>query len=283
MEERVVEPQKLVPADLGSILVFAGIWRNAGLIASLTRREVAARYRGSWLALLWPGLQPLLLLGVYTFVFSLVFGARWPGIYESDVAGYAIVVFSGLVTFNIFSESVRPCPKLIRSNRTFVHRVVFPLEILPVVQVATALIHAGIGFVVMIVVMVLSGATIHTTAFALPFVWFGFAVFTLGICYAVAAAAVFVRDLEPLVAIALTGAFFGSAIFYPLERLPEEIEGWVRLLPTAAAVDLSRRLLLLGELPPIATMVGPAAISVGTLFVGYIGFMKAKGLFADAL
>jgi lipopolysaccharide transport system permease protein len=283
LEERVIEPPGLIPPDLGAILIFAGIWRNWGLVSSLSRREIEARYRGSWLGFLWPVLQPLMLLGVYTFIFSFVFGARWPGIYESDVAGYSIVIFSGLVTFNIFAESVRSCPKLIVSNRTFVQRVVFPLEVLPVVQIVASLVHATIGLIVMIVFMVLSGAPVHLSAMGLPLVWLGFAAFSLGICYVVTALSVFVRDFEPLVAIGITALFFGSAIFYPLERLPDDVEVWARLMPTAAAVDLSRRLLLLGEVPGLDMLVGPGLVSLATLLFGYVSFMKVKGRFADAL
>lgn len=283
VEERIIEPQRLLPPNLPSILLFTGIWRNAELISSLTRREIAARYRGSWLGLLWPVLEPLLLLAVYTFIFSVVFGARWPGIYESDVIGYATVVFSGLVTFNIFSESVRACPKLILANRNFVQRVVFPLEVLPVVQVGSALFNAITGFLVLLVFLLGSGAPLTWTALWIPVVWVGFAVFSLGIAYAVAAASVFVRDLEPLIAIAITALFFGSAIFYPLERLPDAIQELVRLVPTAAAVDLTRSLLLLGKAPDAFHLLGPGAVSIVTLFVGYGYFMKVKGSFADAL
>ena len=283
MEERIVEPPRWRPRKLGALISFEGLRRNRGLVGNLVRREVAARYRGSWLGFFWPILQPLLLLGVYTFIFSLVFGARWPGIYESDLAGYAIVVFSGLVTFNIFAESVRGCPKLIISNRAFVQRVVFPLEVLPAVQVGAALVHASIGFAVTLVFLVASGAPVYSTVFVVPFVWLGFAAFSLGVCYLVATIAVFVRDLEPLIAIGITALFFGSAIFYPLERLPDGVEVWIRFLPTAAAVDLSRRLLLLGEMPGQQDLLVPAAISFATLLFGYVCFMRAKGRFADAL
>ena len=283
MEERIIEPQRLLPPRLRSVLLFSGIWRNAELISSLTRREIAARYRGSWLGLFWPILEPLMLLAVYTFIFSIVFGARWPGVYESDLIGYAIVVFSGLVTFNIFAESVRACPKLILANSNFVRRVVFPLEVLPVVQVGTALFNATAGFAVLLVFLFASGAPIALTALWVPVVWLSFAVFSLGVAYLVAAASVFVRDLEPLVAITITALFFGSAIFYPLERLPDGIQEWVRLVPTAAAVDLTRSLLLLGKAPDASHMLGPGVVSIVTLILGYGFFMKAKGSFADAL
>lgn len=283
VEERIIRPPRLVPDDLGAILGFRGVLGNLGLVASLTRREIGARYRGSWLGFCWPVLQPLLLLGVYTFIFSFVFGARWPGIYESDVVGYAIVVFTGLVTFNIFAEAVRSAPTLILGHRSFVTRVVFPLEVLPVVQVAAALVHAAAGLVVLFVFLLVSGAPIPWTAAWLPLVWLSFAVFSLGLCYLIATVSVFVRDLEPLIGILIMGLFFGSAIFYPIERLPEGIQAIVRLVPTAAAVDLSRSLLLLGVTPPPATLVGPLVVSIGTLCFGYACFMKAKGSFADAL
>ena len=282
-EERIIEPPRLIPRRLGSIATFSGVFGNLELATSLTRREISARYRGSLLGFCWPILQPILLLGVYTFIFSTVFGARWPGVYEDDLVGYAVVVFSGLVTFNIFGESVRTSPKLLLSNRNFVKRVVFPLELLPVVQVAAAVVHAGAGFLVLLVFLVLSGAPLHWTACWVPVVWLVFAIFSLGVCYFLSTLSVFLRDLEPVIGILITGLFFGSAIFYPIERLPEVAQTLVRTLPTGAAVDLTRSLLLLGELPGPEAFLGALAVSFAFLFVGYALFMKAKGSFADAL
>lgn len=283
MEERVLEAPRTLPRFRWEVLSLAVIWRNAGLIRSLTQRELAARYRGSWLGFSWPVLQPMLLLAVYTFVFSFVFGATWPGIYDSAVAGYAVVVFTGLVTFNIFAESVRSCPKLVLANRNFVQRVVFPLEVLPVVELLVALVHAAAGLAVLLVLLVASGVPLTAAALWLPLVWGIFSVFALGVCYAVAALGVFVRDLDPLVGIGMTGLFFGSAIFYPLERVPDPFAAWVRLLPTASAVDLSRSVLLLGQAPRWEQLAGPALVSLAVFAMGYGLFVRTRGRFADAL
>ena len=283
MEERIIEPPRAATRHLGSILTFRGVLDNLELIASLTRREISSLYRGSLLGFLWPILQPVLLLGIYTFVFSTVFGARWPGIYANDVAGYAVVVFSGLVTFNIFGESIRSSPRLLLKHRNFVTRVVFPLEILPVVQVATALTHAMAGFAVLVIFLLVTGAPFHWTALWIPLVWVPFALFTLGMSYLISTLSVFVRDLEPLVGIFVMGLFFGSAIFYPIERLPDALQTIVRMIPTAAAVDLTRSLLLLGRIPEPGAVLGALAGSLATLVVGYAVFMMAKRSFADAL
>lgn len=283
MEERILQPPTIAPRRFFDALFAVAIWRNLGLIRSLTSRELAVRYRGSWLGFCWPVLQPLLLLGVYTFVFSFVFGASWPGIYDSDLAGYAVIVFTGLVTFNIFAESVRACPRLILAHRNFVQRVVFPLEVLPVVQIAAACVHASAGLAVLVLFLLASGVPVGLTALWLPVVWAAFAIFSLGVCYAVAAVSVFVRDLEPLVGIGMTGLFFASGIFYPLERLPDEVEVWIRLVPTAAAVDLSRGVLLLGRAPEPAALLGPAGVSLGAFLLGYTIFLRSRERFADAL
>ncbi|MCR9095257.1 MAG: ABC transporter permease [bacterium] len=283
MEERILQPPGVAPRRLVDVLFAMAIWRNLGLVRSLTARELEVRYRGSWLGFCWPVLQPLLLLAVYTFVFSFVFGASWPGIYDSDIAGYAVIVFTGLVTFNIFAESVRACPKLILAHRNFVQRVVFPLEVLPVVQIAAACVHAAAGLGVLLVFLVASGVSIGWTALWLPVVWAFFAVFSLGVCYAVAAISVSVRDLEPLVGIGMTGLFFASGIFYPLERLPDDVEAWIRLVPTAAAVDVSRSVLLLGVAPSPEALLGPGAVSFVVFLLGYAIFLRSREGFADAL
>lgn len=280
---QIRQPPRPVPEGLSPVGALAGLLRQRELVGQLVRREVSLRHRGSLLGAAWPVLQPLLLLAVYTFVFSVVFGARWPGLYGGEMLGYAVAVFTGLVTFQIFSESVQAAPRLILSNPNFVKRVVFPLEVLPVVKVLAALARAGFGLAVLLIFLVASGHAPGATALMLPAVWAVLAAFALGAVYLLSALAVFLRDLEQVVGLAMTAFFFGSAIFYPLDRVPESAQALLGLLPTTAVVEATRQVLLVGELPAARPMLVAVGVAIATLALGHATFAKCRRAFADVL
>jgi lipopolysaccharide transport system permease protein len=114
------------------------LWRNRSLVRSLVQREVVGRYRGSFLGILWSFFNPVFMLLVYTFVFSVVFKARW-GTASDSKTEFALVLFAGLLVFNVFAECFNRAPTLILSNVNYVKKVVFPLEILPWVTLGSTL------------------------------------------------------------------------------------------------------------------------------------------------
>jgi lipopolysaccharide transport system permease protein len=196
-----------------------GLLRHRELIAQLTRREVSQRYKGSLLGMAWPLVQPLLMLTVYTFVFSVVFRARWPSLPGADTADFALVIFTGLITFSIFSETVSAAPGLILANRNLVKRSVFPLEILPIVKASGALVQGVFSLMILLAGMLALGFTPSWTALCLPAVWLPLWLFSIGSAYFLSALGVFVRDLGQLVGVVITALFFGSAIFLSLSAV----------------------------------------------------------------
>ena len=128
----------------------ASLWRNRSLIGAMIKREVVGRYRGSFMGILWSFFNPIFMLAVYTFVFSFIFKARW-SVGSDSKAEFALVLFSGLMIFNIFAECINRSPSLILSNVNYVKKVVFPLEILPWVTMGAALFHALISLVVWLI------------------------------------------------------------------------------------------------------------------------------------
>ena len=120
------------------IEMVASLWRNRSLIHALAKREVLGRYRGSALGLLWSFFNPLFMLVIYTFVFSVVFKSRWNAGSDSKTE-FALVLFAGLIVFNLFGETINRAASLVINNPNYVKKVVFPLEILPVVTLLSAL------------------------------------------------------------------------------------------------------------------------------------------------
>ena len=135
--------------------VFGSIVRHRALLWQLALREVAGRYRGSLVGLLWSFFNPLLMLTVYTFVFSVVFRMRWQGAGESRI-DFAILVFAGMIVHGLFAECVNRAPTLVLGNPNLVRKVVFPLEILPWATLASALFHAAVSLLVLLGFLALS-------------------------------------------------------------------------------------------------------------------------------
>ena len=131
------------------IAMFSSLWRNRQLITQMTRREIAMRYRGSVIGLAWSFLNPLLMLAVYTFVFSVVFKARW-GVEQESKTDFAIILFTGMIVFSLFAEIVNRSPSQIVSNANYVKKVVFPLEILSWVSLGSVLFHSLVSLVVLL-------------------------------------------------------------------------------------------------------------------------------------
>ncbi len=146
------------------------IRRHHELIWRLTERDVSSRYKGSVMGWSWSLVQPLLTLSVYTFVFSQVFRNRWEGS-EGGIMGYAINLFAGLITFGVFSECMNKAPDLVSGQPSYVKKIVFPLEVLSVVNVSAAAFHSLTGIAILLLFELFAWGQVSTTIVWLPLVW----------------------------------------------------------------------------------------------------------------
>src|SRR5215471_18475855 len=195
--------------------VFASFWRHRTLIINLAKRDVIGRYKGSALGLLWSFFNPLLMLAVYTFVFGVVFNARWNPGGTGSMLEFAVILFSGLLVFGIFSECVNRSPALMLQNPGFIKRVVFPLEGLPWVMLCSSLFHAAVSLVVLAIVMLLVMGSLSFTWPLIVAILVPLALFILGLSWALAALGVYLRDLQQTINIATAVLMFLSPVFYP--------------------------------------------------------------------
>ena len=265
------------------LAVFSSFWRHRTLIFNLARRDVLGRYSGSFLGLLWSFFNPLLMLGVYTFVFGVVFKARWSPNASTGILEFAVVLFAGLLVFGIFSECVNRAPSLMLQNPGFVKRVIFPLEIMPWVVLCSSLFHTAISLAVLALVMVIGFG-------ALPFTWPLFLIVLLplilcvmGVAWALAALGVYLRDLAQTINIVTTVMMFLSPIFYPASAVPAEFRWAIEWNPMSFLIEQTRAVLIWGRPPDFA---GLAAATVGGLVVAWLGlalFQHARDGFADVL
>jgi lipopolysaccharide transport system permease protein len=265
------------------VRIVAHLWKYRDLIRQLTWREVVGRYKGSFIGLGWSFIQPLVMLCVYTFVFSVIFKARWGVEAGEGKAAFALALFMGLITFSIFSEVANSAPSLVLGNANYVKKVVFPLEILPLVRLFSALINAVFSLGVLFAGILIINHFIHWTALLLPLIWLPMLMFTLGCGYFLASLGVFVRDIGTVIGVLTTMLFFLTPIFYPISAVPEAFRIVFRINPIAIFVEDARRVVLWGLSPDWPWFFFGMALSGAVLIFGFVWFMKSKKAFADVI
>lgn len=259
------------------------LWRHRHLIRQLTWREVTGRYRSSALGFAWSFVTPLVMLGLYTFVFGTVFKARWPGSGTGNLGEFGLMLFAGLTAFGLFSECVNRAPSLITSSPNYVKKVVFPLEVLAVSVLGSALFHTGISVLILIVAQqIVSGAPVWTAVF-LPFVLLPLVCLALGLSWFLASLGVFLRDIGHTVTLIMQVLFFLTPIFYPREALPERLRFIIDLNPLAPIVDNVRRVSVLGLPPRWEGLAFSMVVGCVVLCLGHAWFAKSKRAFADVI
>lgn len=272
MQYYPVSPQEMV----------VSLWRHRELIKAYANREVLSRYRGSALGLLWSFFNPVFMLIVYTFVFSEVFKARWSVGSESKTE-FALVLFSGLIVFNLFAECINRAPNLISSNANYVKRVIFPLEILPFVNLLSALFHSIISLGVWLIAYSAFFGTPHLTAFYLPLIILPLMLFIMGLCWILASLGVYLRDVGQFIGVATTVLMFMSPIFYPATALPDFYRNLLYLNPLTAVVEQTRAVLYFGQMPNFGLLAIYWLIAAIIAWLGFAWFQKTRTGFADVL
>lgn len=257
------------------------------LVSSLTRREVAGRYRGSAFGLLWSLLTPLFMLAVYTFVFGFVMKSRWQ-VPNAQQAGhstgeFAVILFAGLTVFQFFSEVVGAAPGLVINNRNYVKKIVFPIQILPIVSAGAALFHAAVSLIVLLAFAWFVFDGIPWTIVLAPVVFAPLLVLTLGFAWLLAAIGVYFRDIGQIVPPLLTATMFLSPIFFPRTSLPGWLQPYLSLNPLSIPVEAFREVTLFGVMPNWMALGYYSLIALLVAWLGEQFFQLTRRGFADVL
>lgn len=263
-----------------SFLPFA----NRSLLWQFARREVLGRYRGSLLGLAWSFLLPLLMLGVYSFVFVGVFRARWPG--GANGGGgleFAVQVFAGLVVFNLFAEVAGRSPNLIVEQPNLIKKVIFPVELLTWVTILSGLFHLLIGLFSLSMVLLLVRGSFPLTAVALPLVLLPFLPFLLGLGWFLSALGVYLRDAGQMMPMIVTFTMFMSPVFYSVSTLDPSWQFWMNLNPLTMIIEQVRAVLLQGQWPNWAGLGWYAVLASLFALAGAFFFQATREGFADVL
>lgn len=256
--------------------------RKLELFWALSRREIAARFKGSYGGLSWYVIQNLLLLMLYSFVFGTLFKSRW-GQGDQPQGNFTIALFIGLIVFNLFAECVTRAPTLILANANYVKKVVFPLDVLPAVTLATAIFNAFVAFLVLIAVSWFLDSPMHWQGLWIPVIVLPLLVLILGITWLLAALGTYIRDINQMVTLLISAFMFLSPLFYQITALPKAAQRWVMLNPLTIPMQESRAALMLGQSPDWAALGVYMLIAIPVAMLGYACFQKLRGGFADVL
>jgi lipopolysaccharide transport system permease protein len=263
--------------------IAASLWRNRQLIAQMTKREVMGRYKGSVMGLAWSFFNPVFMLVVYTFVFSVIFKSRWGVGGEESKTQFAVVLFVGMIVHGLFAEVLNRAPSLILSNVNYVKKVVFPLEILPVIAMGAALFHSTVSVGVLLAAFGLLYGYLHWTVVFVPLVLLPLVTLTLGLAWMLASVGVFLRDVGQTIGIMTTIMLFLSPVFYPVTALPEEFRPWLMANPLTFIIEQSREVLIWGRLPDWMGLGWYTIVAAAIAWTGYAWFQKTRKGFADVL
>jgi lipopolysaccharide transport system permease protein len=260
------------------------LWFNRQLIRQMTVREVVGRYKGSVMGLFWSFLNPVFMLVVYTFVFSVVFKARWgTGGVEETKTQFAVVLFVGMIVHGLFAEVLNRAPGLILANANYVKKVVFPLEILPIVSMGGALFHSLVSLGVLLAAFVMFNGYLHWTVIFIPFVLLPLVILVLGLAWMLASLGVFLRDVGQTIGIITTVMMFLSPVFFPVTALPEQYRPVIMANPLTFIIEQSREVLIWGRLPDWVSLGVYMLVASVIAWAGYIWFQKTRKGFADVL
>jgi lipopolysaccharide transport system permease protein len=267
---------------VGPLALFGAATGHASLLWQFARREIAGRYRGSLLGFGWAVLNPLLLLAIYTFVFSVVFRMRWDVPVDNRLA-FALIIYTGMIVHGFVAECMTRAPTLVVDNRNLVKRVVFPLHLLPWSVLLVAAFHYAVGLVLVLAAVLVTTGTLPATAIALPLLWVPQALLALGVAYAFAALGVYLRDLAQVAGFLSLALLFASPVFYPLSAVPEAWRFVVAMNPLAALIEATRAALLYGTWPDAATVAGLWVLGGAVAWLGFFWFQRTRRGFADVL
>jgi lipopolysaccharide transport system permease protein len=274
----------MISAQTARRAVWRPLWQlpgRADLLLSLTRRELAARYRGSILGILWALLTPIVMITIFTLIFSGIFKAKFGS--SSSQWDYALYLFCGLLPWNAFQESLQLSSTTIVSHANLVKRVVFPLETLPVSICLASITNQLFGTLVLVIAIALLRREIHATIAFLPLVLLPQLIATCGISWLVASLGVFVRDIVQGIALVLMAWMYLTPIIYPESLVPESFRGTVNLNPFTPLVRNYRRFLIEGLAPDWWGLAYFTAFAAIAFLFGYWWFARTRKNFADVI
>jgi lipopolysaccharide transport system permease protein len=261
------------------LLIISNCWTYRNILGQLVKRDVLLRYRGAMFGVLWIFLSPLLMLTVFAFIFGQIFQARWPQ--QATGLPFWLLLYSGLIAFNIFAETVSRAPTAVRGYPSYVKKIIFPVHILPLVPLGSALVHAGFNLLILVAALAWTG-NLHPTILLFPALLTPLILFSLGLAWFLAAWGVFIKDMTQIVPVFVQLLLFLSPVFYPVAAVPEKLRPIYLHNPLGAVIEACHSVIAGHPVPWVAWMLA-LALSIIAFALGYMFFQHSREEFADVL
>lgn len=271
------------PHPSSPLALLRTLWTQRALVRALVAREIVGRYKGSVFGVMWSFLTPLLMVLVFTFVFGEIFQARWPGSNNSGGMDFASALFTGLLAYQFLSDCISRAPNLIVANANYVKKVVFPLEVLPVVSVVAAVFHLLVAYAILIGLILASHWTLTPVALFAPLIVLPYILLVLGLTWAVSALGVYLRDVGQIIQPALTALLFLSPVFYPMASVPAAMQPVYWANPVTYVSETLRGVLLHQTLPNPVQWLLFTGIGLLVAWLGLMLFQTTRKGFADVI
>lgn len=261
-------------------------WVNLNLLLTLVRRDLEARYKGSILGNLWPLINQLSQLLIYTYVFSIVLQVKLnlQGMPQDSKLTFGLWLFAGLVPWLAFTGGLTQAAASVIGQPNLVKKVVFPLSLLPLVPIFSTFIESTFGLVALIAMVGLLTQQLHFTLLLLPLVWLPQLLLTAGLGYFTSGLTVFLRDIPQSLGVILNLWFYLTPIVYPVEKIPED---WQFLVfwcnPLTAIAEVYRDLILTGKVTHWMELGIASITSIAIFYIGFFVYQKLRPAFADVL
>lgn len=255
---------------------FKEIYLYREMIASLVRKDLRGRYKGSVLGFFWTFLNPLMQLLVYSLVFSIIV--------RVDVEKYYLFLFVALIPWIFFSSALTSGAGVILNQKDMVKKIYFPREVLPIAHALTNFINMLFSFIVVFIVILFSGVGINFVALLyLPLIMLIEFTLVLGITFLTSSITVYMRDLEHIMTILNMLWMYLTPILYSITMIPDVYLPYIQLNPMTAVIVAYRDILYYAKVPHVQTLLSAVIMAVVVLVVGYMVFTKIQRYFAEEL
>ncbi|MGB3787496.1 MAG: ABC transporter permease [Phormidesmis sp.] len=261
-------------------------WAKLSLLRTLVQRDMNARYKGSIFGNLWPLLNQLSHLFIYTYVFAIVLQVKLTlkGVNADDSFVFGLWLFSGLVPWIAFSSGLTQASGSVVGQPNLVKKVVFPLSLLPLVPILSSFLESTFGLMALIVFVAFVTNLVHPTLLLLPLVWIPQLLLTAGLGYLSAGLTVFVRDVPQTLGVILNLWFYATPLIYPAEMIPMPFQQWIFWVnPLAAIGEMYRDIVLVGEVTHWGEWGVATGLCLAVFVAGFWCYKKLRPAFADVL
>jgi ABC-2 type transport system permease protein len=246
------------------------------MIASLVRKDLRGRYKGSVLGFFWTFLNPLMQLLVYSLVFSIIV--------RVDVEKYYLFLFVALIPWIFFSSALTSGSGVILTHKDMVKKIYFPREVLPIAHALTNFINMLFSFIVVFIVIIFSRVDINFVALLyLPLIMLIEFTVVLGITFLTSSITVYLRDLEHIMTILNMLWMYLTPILYSITMIPDVYLPFIQLNPMTAVIVAYRDILYYAQVPLLGTLLNAVIMAIVVLIVGYMVFTKIQRYFAEEL